>query len=169
MTLKNNRTPRPFYFKLCASFQSHRWNQTGVTVRKRSIRVKIADYLSCGTLKFDGWPSKTIGHLLQSTPSFVHHFKAIGQFKLELQSGNAQFGSKSAIFHPCDLGIWRMTLKNYRAPLLSNIKLCASFHHHMSIQTGGTVRKHLNWVLTSVTFTLTSDLDLLHGHHFCHW
>ena len=30
--------------------------------------------------------------------SFVHHFKAIGEFKLELQSGNAQFRSKSTMF-----------------------------------------------------------------------
>ena len=57
-------------------------------------------------------------------------------------------------FEPCDLEIWRMTLKNNRAPLLSNIKLCTSFHHHMWIQTGFTVRKRLSWVLTSVTFDL---------------
>ena len=54
---------------------------------------------------------------------------------------------------PCDLEIWRMTLKNNRAPLLSNIKLYASFHHHMRIQTGVTVRKWLSWVVTSVTLT----------------
>ena len=46
-----------------------------------------------------------------------------------------------------------MTLKNNRAPLLSIIKLYASFHHHMWIQTGVTVRKRLSWVLTSVTLT----------------
>ena len=54
---------------------------------------------------------------------------------------------------PCDLEIWQMTLKNNRAPLLSNIKLYASFHHHMWIQTGVTVRKQLSWVVTSVTLT----------------
>ena len=54
---------------------------------------------------------------------------------------------------PCDLEIWRMTLKNNRAPLLSIIKLHASFHHHMWIQTRVTVRKRLSWVLTSVTLT----------------
>ena len=54
---------------------------------------------------------------------------------------------------PCDLEIWQMTLKNNRAPLLSNIKLYASFHHHMRIQTGVTVRKRLSWVVTSVTLT----------------
>ena len=46
-----------------------------------------------------------------------------------------------------------MTLKIKRAPLLSNIKLFASFHHHIWIQTGVTVRKWLSWVVTSVTFT----------------
>ena len=53
----------------------------------------------------------------------------------------------------CDLEIWRMTLKNNRATLLSNIKLYASFHHHMWIQTGVTVRKRSSWVVTSVTLT----------------
>ena len=41
---------------------------------------------------------KTIGHLFYDTLSFVHHSNAIGKFKLKLQSGNAQFGSKSTIF-----------------------------------------------------------------------
>ena len=137
----------------------------------------------------------------------MYHFAAIGEFKLKLQSGNAQFGSNSTIFRavrpwnwtddfekqqdtssmllqasciilyplvnsnwsyspetpnlgqirrflaPCDLEIWRMTFKNNRAPLLSNIKLYVSFHHHMWIQTGVTVRKRLSWVVTSVTLT----------------
>ena len=39
MTLKNNRAPLPIYLKLCASFRSHWWIQTGVTVRKRPIWV----------------------------------------------------------------------------------------------------------------------------------
>ena len=58
MTLKNNRAPLLYYIRLCVSFQIHRWIQTEVTVRKRSIRVKIGDFLSCVTLKFDGWPWK---------------------------------------------------------------------------------------------------------------
>ena len=98
-------------------------------------------------------PWKTIGHLFYAASSFVHHFKAISEFNLELQSGNAQFGSKSAIFVPCDLEIWGMTLKNNRAPLLSITELCASFYRHMWIETGVTVRQLLNWILTSVTLT----------------
>ena len=54
---------------------------------------------------------------------------------------------------PCDLEIWRMTLKNNREPLLCCFQLCAWFHCHMWIQTGVRVRKRLRWVLTSVTLT----------------
>ena len=104
------------------------------------------------TLKFDGWPSKTIGHLFYATSSFVQHFVAIGELKLELQSGIAQSGSNSTIFRA--VWPWNLTddLEN-RAPLLSIIKLYASWYHHMWIQTGVTVRKLLSWVLTSVTLT----------------
>ena len=107
MTLKNNRAPLLCCFKLCASFHSHRWIKTKITVRKRSIRVKIGDLLSCVTLKFDGWPWKTIGHLFYVASSFMHHFIAISEFNLKLQSGNAQFGSKSAIF--CPVRPWNFT------------------------------------------------------------
>ena len=59
---------------------------------------KLAIFLSCVTLKFDRWPWKTIGHLSYAASSSVHHFIAIGEFKLELQSGNTKFGSKSTNF-----------------------------------------------------------------------
>ena len=54
-------------------------------------------------------------------------FIAISEFKLESQSGNAQFGSKSAIFIPCDLEMWRMTLKYNR-----NLFYAASSYVHHS-------------------------------------
>ena len=60
----------------------------------------------------------------------MHHFGALGEFKLELQSGNAQFGSKSAIF--CRMWPWNLTddFENNRTPLLCNFKRCASFRSH---------------------------------------
>ena len=145
MTLKSDRAPLLCYFKLYASFRSHRWIQAGVTVRKRPIWVKIDDFFSRVTLQFEVWPWKTIGHLFYATSSFVHHFLAIGDFKLELQSGNAQFGIRRFL-EPCDLEIWRMTLKNNRAPLQCYFKLCASLCSHWWIQTGVTVRKRPIWV-----------------------
>ena len=107
ITLKNNRAPLQYYIKLCISFQSHGWIQTGVTVRKRSIQVKIGNFLSRMTLKFDWWPWKTIGHLSYAASNFVCHFIAIGEFKLELQSGNPQFRLKSANF--CPVWPWNLT------------------------------------------------------------
>ena len=104
---KNNRAPFLSYFKLCASYRSHWWIQIGVRVRKRPIWVKFNDFFSRVTLQFDVWPWKTIGHLFYATSSFVHHFLAIGEFKLELQSGNAQFGSNSTIFRA--LWPWNLT------------------------------------------------------------
>ena len=98
MTSKNNKALFLYYIKLCASFQIHWWIQTRLTVQKRSIQVEIGDMLSSVTLKFDGWPWKTVGHLFYATSSLVQHFVAIGEFKLELQSGNAQSGSNSTIF-----------------------------------------------------------------------
>ena len=62
-------------------------------------------------------------------------------------------GQIRRFLEPCDLEIWRMTLKNNRAPLLCYFQLCAWFHCHMWIQTGVRVRKRLSWVLTSVTLT----------------
>ena len=67
-------------------------------VRKRPIWVNFGDVLYRVTLKFEGWPWKTIGHLSFAVSSFVQHFIAIGEFKLELQTGNAHFGSNSTIF-----------------------------------------------------------------------
>ena len=49
------------------------------------------------TLKFDGWPWKTIAYLFYTTPSFVHNFIKIYDFKLELQSGNNQIRAKCAL------------------------------------------------------------------------
>ena len=137
------RAPLLYYIKLCVSFKIHQWIRTKVILRKRSIRVEISDFLSLVTLKFDRWPWKTIGHLFYTTSSFVHHFKSIGEFKLKLQSRNAQF---RRFYVLCDLEIWWMTLENNRAPLLYYTKLCASFQIHRWIQIGVTVRKRSIWV-----------------------
>ena len=149
MTLTNNTAPLLCYFKLCKSFQSHRWVQTGVTVRKAQFCSKSAIFVPCDlettrmTLKnnrahllcyfkiwasfhshlwiqtrdtvwkipilgknhffFALWPwnlmnNLEIGHLFYATSIFMHHFIAICDFKLEIQSGNDQFGLKSTIF-----------------------------------------------------------------------
>ena len=99
MTL-NNRTPSLLCQALCIiskpSLNSN-WSYSPETLnsgRKNFFSSRV-------TFKFDGRPWKTIGHLFYTTPSLEHYFKAIGDFKLELQSRNIQFGSKSI-----SLAVW---------------------------------------------------------------
>ena len=68
MTSKNYRAPLVHYIKLCASYQNPRWNQTGVTVWKRSIQVKIGDFF-CPV-----WPWNLMDDLAkqQDTSSMLH-------------------------------------------------------------------------------------------------
>ena len=77
---------------------------TGLVI---STWIQIVDFSSRVTVKFDGWPRKTIGHFFYNMSSFVQHFKSIGEVKLELQSGNTQFGSKLVIF--CPVWPWSLT------------------------------------------------------------
>ena len=79
MTSQNKR-PLFYAVKLWASFQIHQWIQTRVIVWKCPIWFNIDNLLAACYFKI------------------CHHFVAIGAFKLELQSWNAQFWSKSKIF-----------------------------------------------------------------------
>ena len=51
---------------------------------------QIRRFLEAATLKFDGWPWKTIGHLFYASSSFVQHFVPIGEFKLGTSSMRLQ-------------------------------------------------------------------------------
>ena len=163
--LEKNRAPF-LYIKLCAWFRSYRWIQTGVTVRKHSIRVKISNFLSRVTLNFDGWPWKIVGHLFYSTSKLCAAFHSHLWIQTWVTVRKRQIWFKIGNF--CQAWPWNLTddLEKDRVPLLSSIKLCASFHRHIWIQTGDTVRG-LNGAMTSVT--LTFDLYLLHGYHDCQW
>ena len=71
----------PYYFsRSYVKFQGH----TGKSERFDSLVIflnwiQIINFSDCVTLKFDGWPWKTMGHLFYTTSSFLHHFKAIGK------------------------------------------------------------------------------------------
>ena len=176
MTSKNNRAPLLYYIKLCASSEIHRlqsgfnaqfgsnqqffvlceleiWRMTWKTIGhlfyatsslvhhfvaidefnlelesgNTQFGSKSTIFFSRVTLKFDRWPWKIIGHLFYATSSLVHHFVAIDEFNLELESGNTQFGSKSTIFFS------RVTLKFDRWPwkIIGHLFYAtSSFVHH---------------------------------------
>ena len=110
--------PWPFAWTLLWSlvinpenFMMIRWwehSQKGVTDRQTDGQTdrqtdgqtdSRTDWQTENTICRAAWSQlKTIGHLFYATSSFMHHFVAIGEFKLELQSGDTQFGSKSTIF-----------------------------------------------------------------------
>ena len=128
MTLKNNRAHLLSYFKLCASFHSHLSIQNGVTVRKHQIWVKIGVFFSRVTLKFDGWPWKTIGHLFYAPSSFVYHFIAFCEIKMKLRVRKHQIWLKISNF------LSRVTLKFDRWPWKTIGHLfyaILSFVHHL--------------------------------------
>ena len=141
-------------------------------VRKRPIWVKSGDVLSHVTLKFDGWPWKTIGHLYYATSSSMHHVVAIGEFKLELQSGNAQFGSKSMIFFSrvtlqFDVWPWKTAGHLFYAT--------SSFVHHfvaigdfkLELQSGNAQFGSNSAIFRAVwPWNLTDDLKKTIGHLF---
>ena len=94
IALTNNRTPVLCYFKLRVLFHSHWWMDLDWSYSPETIDSgqNWRCFLFRVTLKFDGWPGNTIGHLFCSIPSLVHHSEAICEFKLQLRSGNAQKG-----------------------------------------------------------------------------
>ena len=99
MTLQNNRAPLLCYFKLCASFCSHWWTQTGVK-------------------------SPAMPNLCQ-----IRHF-----------------------LEPCDLEIWRMTLKNNRATSPKH------HHDHQAICIISSSFVNSNWSYSPETVKLGIDL-----------
>ena len=129
-------------------------------------------FLSRMTLNFEGWPWKTIQHLLYTTGSFVHHFIAICEFKMELKSGNAQFGSKSAIF--CT--VWRHNftddLANSMTPILCYFKFVHYFiaicELKMELQSRNTLfgsKSMISFILCDLQI---SQITMKNNRHLCY-
>ena len=108
--------------------------------------IQIVNFSSRVTVKFDGWPRKTIGALLYTTASFMHHSNPLVNSNWIYSPEMLNSGRNWWYVILCDLEIWWMTLKNNRAPLLRYFKLCAAFRTHWWIQTGVTVWKRPIWV-----------------------
>ena len=94
MTLKNNRAPLLTYFKLCASFRSHWWSNWSYSPETPNLGQNRGFFVPCDLEIWQMTLKKKIGQPFFATSSYVHHFVAICEFKLELWSGNAQIGSK---------------------------------------------------------------------------
>ena len=153
MTLKNNRAPFLCYFKLCAAFRTN-------GEFKLELQSGNAQSGSNSTTFRAVWPWNLTDDLEKQQGTSSMLLPAVCMISLPYVYSNWSYSPETPnlgqiwqFLEPCDLEIWRMTLKNNRAPLLCCFQLCAWFHCHMWIQTGVRVRKRLSWVLTSVTLT----------------
>ena len=119
-------------------------------------RSNVGLVMSCVNLKFDRWPRKTIGHLFYATSSFVPHFVAICEFKLELQYENAQFRSNPVIFF-CPVWAW-----NLMAAVENDVKCKCIF---MFLQTKSCIEEYkkpfIMWLLSSVSLYLLCQQEKL--------
>ena len=147
MTPKSNRAHLLCYYKLFASFRSHivnsNWSYSPETPNLGQNRR------FCEPCDLEIW-RMTFNN---NRAPLLCYFKLCAAFRSHWWISNWSYspetpnlGQIRRFLELCDLEICRMTFKNNRAPLLSIIKLYASFHYHMWIQTGVTVRKHLIWV-----------------------
>ena len=96
-----------------------------------------------------GWArtqNEPCGYLDILVAKLTRQIWGIWKLRLAYCPETPNLGQNRWCFVPCDLEIWRMTLENDRASLLCCFKLCATFHSHWWIQTGGTVRKRPIWV-----------------------
>ena len=146
MTFENNRAPLLYYTKRCASFQIHRWIQTGVTVRKRSIWVIMGNFcpVSPWNLTDDLAKQKGTSSMPLQALCIISYPSVNSNLSYSPEPPN--LGQILRFLEPCDLEIWWMTLENNRAPLVCYFKFCAAFCTHCWIQTGVTVRKRPIWV-----------------------
>ena len=107
MTFKINRAPLLYSEAFCIISKSLVNSNSSYSPETLNLGQNRRFFLLCLTMKFDRWPWKSIRHLFYSTSSFVHNVIAISETKLELQSGNTQFVSKSMIL--CPVWPWNLT------------------------------------------------------------
>ena len=106
------------YFKLCASFCSHRSVQSGATVWKCPSQIKIGDFFVLCDLEIQQMTLKN------NITSLLCYFKLCSSFHSHrsIQTWVAvqkhQIRVKIDHFFLCNMGMWWMTLKNNKAPLL---------------------------------------------------
>ena len=105
VTLKFDGWPRKIIRHVFYTTSSFVYHFRSISKIKLELQSENAQSGSNSMIFLAVWPcnltydlEKTIGHLFYATSSFVHHSVPIGMFRLELQSGNDQFGSNSTIF-----------------------------------------------------------------------
>ena len=133
LTSKNNiilnMAPLPCSQKLCVISRIQI-----LSCHLEMLTLEPIDFSACATLKFDGWPRETIGHLFRyANSSFEHHFVAICEFKLQSRPGNALIGAN--IFYLCGLNRHQTILHTF-SQLFLNLTLSGVPHLYRQLPNG---------------------------------
>ena len=160
MTYKIHRASLLCHFECCASFCSHLCIQAGVTVQKHSILVKIGEFCTHVTLKFDRW------HLKTNRTPLICHFKHCGPFcsHLWIQTGVTfqkcpNWGK--ICFNLSDFNLWPLTLNFCMATISVNVNYPWKFHNHTIL---GTLSKRCDRQTDKQTDRQTEHFIKLLGH-----
>ena len=105
MSFKNNRAPLLCYFKLCASFRSHWWIQTGVTVRNTQSG-------SNSTIFSAVWPWSLTDDLEKQQGTSPKQHQAIYIISSSYVNSNWSYSPETVKLGRdlCDLDLWPLTL-----------------------------------------------------------
>ena len=141
----------------------------GVIIRSPSNPSQIVEFLSRVTLKFDEWHWKITGHLFYVISSFLHHFIAVCEFKLDSQSGYAQVGSNLEIF----LSVVTLKFDGWPWKTTGHLFFATYNFVHLFIaiwESGITVRTRPNchlcdFVLWSLTWTFCTDITSVNANY----
>ena len=167
MTLKNNKAPLLYYFKLCASFRSHWWYQTGVTVRKRPIKGQNRRFFEPRDLEI--WRM-----ILNHSAPLLCFFKLCASFCSHCWNQTGVTVRKRPIWVKIDdfLAVWPGNLTD---DLEKQEGTSPKQHQALCIISSSYVNSNWSYGPEMVGLwplwpsPLTSDFDLSHGHQFCHW
>ena len=146
MTPQNNRAPFLCHIKLCASSKNPLMNSNW------TYRPETSSSGHNWRFFLPMWPWNFMDDIENNrTSPMLLQVLCITSYPLvnsnwSFSPETPNFGQYRPFFlKPCDLAIWRMTLKNNRAPLLCHLGLFASFRCHWWTETGVTVRKRPIW------------------------
>ena len=190
MTSKSNRTPIICCFKLFASFLSHPWIQSyspetpnsgqnwRFSLQWRHYGIdSVSNHQPHDCLLKRLFGADQRKHQSSASLAFVrgiHRRPVNSPHKRPVTRKMFPF-DEVIMFFPCELEIWQMTLKNNMTLLLCYSKLCASFHSHLWIQTGVTIRKTqigakkfdlCDLDLWALTLTFSMDIPSVSGDYY---
>ena len=172
MTLKNNRAPLLCYFNLCASFHSQWWIQTGVTVQKQTIWVKIDDFFLAV------WPWNLTDDLEEQYGTSSKQHQALCIISSPYVNSNWSYGPETAKWgHDlCDFDLWpwpfawTSCLSMVITP--ENFRMIRWQEHCHKGVTDGQMNRHTDGeteigVLRAAWSQLKIGVKIQHFPHFC--